>query len=220
MSAAAKPELSSPQIVRDLFASGRRVELKPGDLLFREGEPITEVYCVERGNVVVTRYAENGERQILAFLFPGDFLGVTVGAKYTAGAEAVTDVAVMAVSQSKLQEELATRPAVGAAFAEMTARILENVMDLIFTLGRKNARARLASFLLHLRRRQERLGIAADSIYVPMTRQDVADLLGLTMETVSRSFSQLKAANAIRFHGSDVEVVDLGKLSAEAELKS
>lgn len=220
MSAGPKPELSSPQIVRDLFASGRRIDLAAGGVVFREGEAITDVYCIERGNVVVTRYAENGERQILAFLFPGDFLGITVGVKHNAGAEAVTEVTILAVPQSKLLEELATRPAVGAAFAEMSGRILDNVMDLIFTLGRKNARARVASFLLHLRRRQERLGIATDSIHVPMTRQDVADVLGLTMETVSRSFSQLKAAGAIRFRGSDVEVADLEKLSAAAELKS
>ena len=178
------------------------------------------MFCIDRGNVVVTRYAENGERQILAFLYPGDFLGIIVGARYNAGAEALTDASVLAVPYAKFLEELATRPELGAAFAEMAARILDNALDLIFTLGRKHSRARVASFLLHLRRRQDRLGIATDVIHVPMTRQDVADVLGLTMETVSRSFSQLKSAGAVRLYGTDVEVVDLQKLSAAAELKT
>lgn len=214
------PDLSSPQIVLDLFRSGRRIEISAGSVLFRENQPIADVYCVDRGNVVVARYADNGSRQILAFLFPGDFLGISVGARYNTGAEALTDVAVWAIPQAMLQAELARNPAFGVAFADMTARILDNALDLIFTLGRQKSRARVASFLLKLMRRQERLGASGSPIHMPMTRQDVADVLGLTMETVSRSFSQLKAMGAISFASADVEVVDLGKLTAAAEVKS
>lgn len=213
------PDLSSPQIVLDLFRSGRRIDVGAGAVLFREGETVGDVYCVDRGNVVVARYAENGARQILAFLFPGDFLGITVGAKHNTGAEALTDVSVWAIPQARLLAELSSKPAFGVAFAEMTARILDNALDLIFTLGRQQSRARVASFLLKLQRRQERLGESGQLIHLPMTRQDVADVLGLTMETVSRSFSQLRAMGAVAFKGADVEVTDLAKLIAAAQVK-
>jgi CRP/FNR family transcriptional regulator len=213
------PDLSSPQIVLDLFKGGRHVDFPAGMAVFREGDPVSHVYCVDRGNVVVARYAENGARQILAFLFPGDFLGITVGPRYNTSAEALTAVSAWAIPQSRLLAELSTRPAMGVAFAEMSARILDNALDLIFTLGRKQSRARVASFLLKLLRRQERLGLSQAVVHLPMTRQDVADALGLTMETVSRSFSQLKASGAIRFQATDVEVADLAKLTTAAQFK-
>jgi CRP/FNR family transcriptional regulator len=213
------PQLSSPKAVLDLFALGKKVQFQPGEVLFREGDPVNDVFCVSEGNVVVTRFGENGERQILAFLFPGDFLGMVFAPHHNTGAEAMTSGSVWSLPKSKLQQELATRAELGLAFAEMSSRILNNALDLIFTLGRKNSKARVASFILHLQRRQELLGLEATRVHVPMTRQDIADFLGLTMETVSRSFSQLKAANAIRAeaHG-DVVITDMRVLRSEAEL--
>lgn len=211
------PKLSSPKIVLDLFAEGRRVPFPAGATLFREGDPVGDVYCMDAGRVVVTRYTENGERQILAFLFPGDFLGMSFGPAYSTAAEALTDVTVWALPQARLTAELAARPELGLAFAEMSARILNNVLDLVFTLGRKNSLARVASFLLHLRERQALLGLDTARINVPMTRQDIADFLGLTMETVSRAFTHLKTAGAIRIEGpADVSVTNLAKLRTEA----
>jgi CRP/FNR family transcriptional regulator len=213
------PQLSSPKAVLDLFAQGKKVVFQAGEVLFREGDPVSDVFCVIDGNVVVTRFGENGERQILAFLFPGDFLGMTFTPQHNTGAEAMTSGALWSLPRAKLQQVLATQAELGAAFAEMSSRILNNVLDLVFTLGRKNSKARVASFLLHLQRRQELLGLEATRIHVPMTRQDIADFLGLTMETVSRSFSQLKAAGAIRAeaHG-DVVINDMRALRASAEL--
>lgn len=215
------PQLSSPKLVLDLFAQGKKTAFSAGQILYREGDPVNDVYCVAEGNVVVTRFGENGERQILAFLFPGDFLGMMFAPHHTTGAEAMTAGAVWAVPRARMQQLLAARADLGAAFAEMSTRILNNVLDLVFTLGRKNSRARVASFLLHLRSRQELLGLETDRVHVPMTRQDIADFLGLTMETVSRSFSQLKAAGAIKAeaHG-DVLIADLKALRSAAELAS
>ncbi len=213
------PQLSSPKAVLDLFAQGKKVVFQAGEVLFREGDPVNDVFCVIEGNVVVTRFGENGERQILAFLFSGDFLGMTFTPQHNTGAEAMTGGALWSLPRAKLQHMLATQAELGAAFAEMSSRILNNVLDLVFTLGRKNSKARVASFLLHLQRRQELLGLEATRIHVPMTRQDIADFLGLTMETVSRSFSQLKASGAIRAeaHG-DVVITDMRALRAAAEL--
>jgi CRP/FNR family transcriptional regulator len=216
---AAAPQLSTPQAVLDLFAQGRTARFAAGAALFREGEAVGDVYCLTEGNVVVTRGGRHGERQILAFLFPGDFLGMTFAAQHTTGAEAMTPVTAWALPRARLLEALGTRPELGLAFAEMSARILNNVLDLVFSLGRKNSKARVASFLLHLRQRQDLLGLETERLHVPMTRQDIADFLGLTMETVSRAFSQLKAAGAIRpaAHG-DVVIADVKALRAAADL--
>lgn len=219
MTTPALPQLSSPKAVLDLFTQGKKVVFPAGEVLFREGDPVNEVFCLIEGNVVVTRFGENGGRQILAFLFPGDFLGMTFTPQHNTGAEAMTSGAMWSLPRAKLQQMLTTHAALGAAFAEMSSRILNNVLDLVFTLGRKNSKARVASFLLHLQRRQELLGLDIERVHVPMTRQDIADFLGLTMETVSRSFSQLKAVGAIKAeaHG-DVLISDARALRSAAEL--
>jgi CRP/FNR family transcriptional regulator len=101
----------------------------------------------------------------------------------------------------------------------MATRIINSEMDVIFSLGRKNARARVASFILYLRRRQELLGRPVDPVQLPMTRQDIADFLGLTMETVSRSFSQLRASGCIAADNPpDLHIADLTKLRRAADL--
>ena len=87
------------------------------------------------------------------------------------------------------------------------------------SLGRKNARARVASFILYLRTRQELLGRPTDPVQMPMTRQDVADFLGLTMETVSRSFSQLRTSGCIAADAPpNVHISDLTALRQAADL--
>jgi CRP/FNR family transcriptional regulator len=202
----------------DLFAQGRKASFAAGQALFREGENVSDVFCLTEGNVVVTRSGEGGERQILAFLFPGDFLGLTFAAQHNTGAEAMTPVTAWALPRARLLDLLAGSAELGVAFADMSSRILNNVLDLVFSLGRRGALARVAALLLHLQRRQELLGLESDRLHVPMTRQDIADFLGLTMETVSRAFSQLKAAGAVRpeAHG-DVLITDLKALRAAAQ---
>ena len=219
MATPSAPQLSTPKAVLDLFAQGKKVSFPAGRLLFREGDDVSDVFCLSEGNVVVTRFGENGERQILAFLFPGDFLGMTFTPHHNTGAETLTPVMAWSLSRSRLLELLASRADLGVAFAHMSSLILNNVLDLVFSLGRKNSKARVASFLLHLQRRQELLGLGSKRLHVPMTRHDIADFLGLTMETVSRSFSQLKSTGAIKPepHG-DILIADLKALRAAAEL--
>jgi CRP/FNR family transcriptional regulator len=213
------PQLSSPRIVRELMETGRRARIESGATLFREGDPVTDVFCIAAGNVIVTRHAENGGRQIIAFLFPGDFLGMTFAEAHLTGAEALTNAEVWALPQATLKRGLESRAELGFAFAEMATRIINSEMDVIFTLGRKNARARVASFILYLRGRQELLGRPTDPVQMPMTRQDIADFLGLTMETVSRSFSQLRASGCIAADNPpDVHIADLPALRQAADL--
>jgi CRP/FNR family transcriptional regulator, anaerobic regulatory protein len=213
------PQLSTPKAMLDVFAQGKKVTFPAGRILFREGDQVGDTFCLTEGNVVVTRFGENGERQILAFLYPGDFLGMTFSPQHNTGAEAMTGVTAWALPRARLLELLAARADLGVAFAEMSTRILNNVLDLVFSLGRKNSKARVASFLLHLQRRQELLGLETDLLHVPKTRQDIADFLGLTMETVSRSFSQLRSSGAIKPepHG-DILIKDLKALRAAAQL--
>jgi len=219
MTAPTMPQLSTPQAMLDVFAQGRKASFAAGKTLFREGETVGDVFCLTEGNVVVTRLGQNGERQILAFLFPGDFLGMTFAAQHDTGAEAMTAVTAWALPRARLMDLLAGDAELGVAFAKMSSRILNNVLDLVFSLGRKNSHARVASFLLHLQRRQELLGLETDRLHVPMTRQDIADFLGLTMETVSRAFSQLKATGAIKpeTHG-DILITDIKALRAAAQV--
>jgi len=128
----------------------------------------------------------DGRRQIAAFYFPGELIGPEAGAVQRFAAEALDETVVVAVRLSTL-DAVAGGPELERAIWQATRRELERVQEHLLVLGRKSAAERVASFLLTLARRTPGLHVS-----VPMSRQDIADYLGLTIETVSRGISEFK----------------------------
>jgi CRP/FNR family transcriptional regulator, nitrogen fixation regulation protein len=161
--------------------------------IFGEDEPAEYLYQVVRGAVRTYKLLSDGRRQIGAFYLPGDVFGLEAGVRHRLTAEAVSDSIVLVVKR-KAVIALAARD---ANFAQelwaITARALEQVQGLMLTLGRRTAQERVAGFLLEMAAR----GRDHETVELPMSRQDIADHLGLTIETVSRTISQLEEASAI-----------------------
>ncbi|MDR4307267.1 helix-turn-helix domain-containing protein [Chelatococcus sambhunathii] len=161
--------------------------------IFAEGDDAESFYRVVSGVVRTYKTLSDGRRQIDAFHLPGDFFGLESGDEHRFTAEAVGDVTVTAYRRCAL-EALAmqdTELAKQATAAMM--RALERAQDHMLLLGRKCAVEKVASFLLGLAERMSRSG----DIELPMSRIDVADHLGLTIETVSRSLTHLERAGVI-----------------------
>jgi len=165
--------------------------------IYGEDEPAEYLYKVVSGAVRTYRVLHDGRRQIGAFLLPGDMFGLEAGATHTTSAEAIADSVVLVIKRSAVIA-LAERDAeVARQLWTLTAKELGRAQNHMLVLVR-NAQERIASFLLEMAERAP----GADSVELPMSRQDIADYLGLTIETVSRTLTQLEAAAAIALPSS------------------
>ncbi|TDJ42612.1 MAG: cyclic nucleotide-binding domain-containing protein [Gammaproteobacteria bacterium] len=184
-------------IFLDIFAGAPVRELGPGETLFHAGAAADQVFNIISGTLVVTRIGNDGRRQILSFLFRDNFVGLSATDSYFFTVEAVTAARVACRPRRVLEARLAEDALAERAFLNMVFRVLENSLDLVYSLGQRTAVERLAVFLLYLRNCQRiSTGLPDNApdlltIDLPMSRQDMADFLGLKKETVSRSFTQL-----------------------------
>ena len=181
-----------------LDAIGVIKHLAPHESLVLEGDAADRFHRVLSGTIAGYKAAADGRRQIVAFFFPGDLVGLTVGEHYAYGAEAVDRASVCSVPRARMRELSRQSPALRedllVAFDRETAAAQERLM----WLGRKTARERLACFLLECAHRsgaQEQDG--SQTVPLPMSQLEIGDYLGLASETVSRALAQLARDGAI-----------------------
>jgi len=160
--------------------------------IFGEGETADHVYQVISGSVRTCRTLRDGRRQIDEFHFAGDYFGLEAGNLHRVSAEAMTDTTVRMVRRGALSQLAAQRPEVARVLFRLTVEGLQRSQDHVLMLGRKSARERVVGLLVDL---ADRTG--GDELDIPMSRQDMADYLGLTIETVSRTLTQLQADGVI-----------------------
>jgi CRP-like cAMP-binding protein len=160
--------------------------------IYGENEPAEYLYEVVSGTVRTSKILNDGRRQVGGFYLPGDVFGLEPSTEHAYSAEAITEAKVLVIKRSALAT-LATRDnEVARALWSITARELQRAQDHI-TLLVKTARERVAAFLLEMSERIK----STDGINLPMSRQDIADYLGLTIETVSRTLTSLECSAAI-----------------------
>lgn len=196
----------------------RRASFTPGAPIFDEGEPAAHRFNVISGSVKIYKLMSDGRRQIVGFLFPGDFLGLALADVYAYSAEAITGTELCRFPRKGLESLLNRLPALERRFLGVAMNELATAQDQMLLLGRKSAKEKVASFLLMLSKRAGERGQAKNPIFMPMTRSDLGDYLGLTMETVSRTISQLKAARLISLQaGHKLRLEDPDALQDMAE---
>lgn len=163
--------------------------------IYGEGEPSEYVYQVIRGAVRTYKLLNDGRRQIGAFLLPGDVFGLDSGSAHRLTAEAIVDTTVRLVKRHNLEAAAGSNVKVAHNLWTMTASELRHAEDHMLLLGRKTAMEKVATFLLEMDRRLAKAGMMA----LPMCRRDIGDYLGLTLETVSRTLSQLSDQGVLVF---------------------
>jgi CRP/FNR family transcriptional regulator, nitrogen fixation regulation protein len=160
--------------------------------IFGENEPADYLYKVVSGAVRTYRVLSDGRRQVGGFYMPGDIFGLEFSGEHTFSAEAMTDTRVLVVKRSVLDALARRDAAVAQQLFALSGRELRRVQERVLLLI-KSARERVASFLVEM---AERVSVG-NAIELPMSRQDIADYLGLTIETVSRTFTSLESCAAI-----------------------
>lgn len=196
-------------------AALRRVEAK--EFVFVEGDPTTHVFRVETGAVALYKVLVNGRRQIVGFAYPGDLIGLGAQGEHMMNAQAIRPTRLRCLGLAALHRSAASDPTLGFKLYETVARELAATRDLMLTTGQRSAVERVVSFLLAFSRRSERNGQNPCDFELPMSRADIGDFLGLTIETVSRTFTKLKTMGLIELPQTNrVKLIDLDQLESLA----
>ena len=170
--------------------------------IFGENEPAEYLYKVVSGSVRTYKILNDGRRQVSGFYLPGDIFGLEFADEHTLSAEAVSDAKVLVVKRSALDALAGRDASVARQLFALTGHELHRVQDRILLLI-KNARERVSTFLLEMAERASE----NNTIELPMSRQDIADYLGLTIETVSRTLTSLETTSTIEVSASSRRIV-------------
>lgn len=173
-----------------LAAIGSIQSRDPGETVFAEGDDAESVYEVIRGMVRLYKLLPDGRRQITGFLTAGQLLGLAPEGICVYSAEAITPVTLCRYKRSSFERLIDEVPGFARRLLTVTSHELNAAQDQMLLLGRKSATEKVASFLLMMAGRD--VDAAHDEVQVPMTRNDIADYLGLTIETVSRTLTRFR----------------------------
>lgn len=209
--------------IKALNAIGRRRNLTPGESLMWEGEDSVLVANVIEGVLKLSTGTEDGREQIVGVVYPSDFIGRPFGSTSGHGVTALTDARVCVFSRKDFDAFAREHPALEHKLLQRTLAELDRTRRWMLLLGRKSAGEKVASFLLEMSERLVQPGcldspdVPLRRFALPFSRQQVADVLGLTIETVSRQFTRLKADGIIDLPSRrEVVILDRGGLEAEA----
>ncbi|MGD0719914.1 MAG: helix-turn-helix domain-containing protein [Roseiarcus sp.] len=173
--------------LRDLFRGQPSDLYSAGEAVFWEGDEAGHIFDVLEGVLRVYRILPDGRRAIMGFIYPGDVLGVSFQSRYLFTAEAVTDVRVRRFARTRFFALVNDTPELRPQLIAILCDEMSAAQDQMLLLGRKSAEERVVSFLLAVNRKN---GVG-NTIDLPMSRLDIADYLGLTIETVSRMLTGL-----------------------------
>jgi len=195
---------------------------QPGQAVFYQGNPCLGVFCIESGTVAVRKTDPHGNSVIVRLAHGGETLGYRAffaGVPYRAGADALTAARICFVEKSTVRTLLDHQPAVAQAFLRHMARDLEDAEEARLKAASLSARAQLAGLLLVLKQRfgtMTRDGTLI--IELPLSRQDLAAVIGARPETIARAVRSLEQSNVAQFKGRSVVIPDLDALMDEADL--
>jgi CRP/FNR family transcriptional regulator len=188
---------------------------KSGDSIFAEGDTADAIYEVISGTLRLYKLLPDGRRQVVGFPSNGHLLGVAPNGTHAYSADALTDVVLCRYPRASFHRLMESLPGLAQRLWAVTADELQFAQDQVLLLGRKSALEKIVSFLLRLAVQQ---GSGGRTVALAMTRGDMADYLGLTIETVSRTLSKLKAGRLIALRGLDaVELLKPERLREIAE---
>lgn len=193
----------------------------PGATIASAGEPFTHLSSLVTGCATMSRTLEDGRRQSVGLLLPADFIGRPGRAVSLFDIEAVSEVTLCRFERQQFERLVRDTPHIASRLLSMTLDELDVARGMAVTLGRMTAREKIVSFLVSLARRQAAVTIHEPrempiALHLPLSRQAIADHLGLTIETVSRQLTQLRKAGLIALGDSrDITIPDFERLQLE-----
>jgi CRP/FNR family transcriptional regulator len=193
----------------DIIQRGK--PLQKGEHLYREGDDFHSVYVVRSGTLKAYRNTDDGREQVTGFYFPGEILGMD-GISHNVHASSARTLETSAICEipfASLEKLSALMPQLNRYFFKLMSReIIEDQM-LITLLSKNSADERVAALLLSISTRNARRKLSATQFRLPMSRVDIGNYLGLTVETVSRVFSRMQKLDMLRVDNKEIEILDV-----------
>jgi len=188
------------------------------EYIFCEGDAKTHLYEVKTGAVCISKISIDGSRQVIKFALSGDVIGLGSQENYDTYAQATTLTKLKALSYASLRRIIQEDTTFSMKLWEMMTEELTATRNLVVTVGQRSAPQRIATFLLNMQERNRRQNLDSNTIVLLMTRSDIADYLGLTIETVSRTLTKFKLQKIIDIvENRHVTILNFDKLEDLAE---
>lgn len=200
--------------IGDLERIAEQQSFQAKQTLFMSGDAAAAVYSITAGTVRLQRDLSDGRRQVIGFAIPGDFIGLAMEDSFSFSADTLTDVSVCAFDRARFTDLMSKRPPLMGRLHQVASHELGFAQEHMVILGRRRAEERVAAFLIRWRERLEKVSGRSATIQLPMGRQDIADYLGLTIETVSRIFARLMRERILLDVPQGVRVLDDQRLLA------
>jgi CRP/FNR family transcriptional regulator len=169
-----------------------------GHTIFSEGERADSAFGLSQGVVRLYKSPPDGRRQVVAFALPGDFLAMPLADRFSFSADAIGEVSVCRFPGEELKCLIQSSASIMRLLIEFATRELQTAQDQLSLLGNGSAEEKVAVFLVNWCDRMARVSSISQAVPLPMRRQDIADFLGLKLETVSRTLAKLEQRNVIR----------------------
>ena len=190
--------------------------LDRGDILFRQGDPFTALHVVRSGSLKTFVESADGEVQILGFHLPGDIMGVggLTGGRYPCSAEALERSNICELPYTQMQAASAAVPGLQDQLIRVISQDIVVKQEHMVMMGKRNAQRQVATFIRRLADRYGRLSRDSQALILPMSRADIANYLGLVLETVSRLFSRMEADGILAVNRKSVHILRRDLLDA------
>ncbi|MEH6495909.1 MAG: cyclic nucleotide-binding domain-containing protein [Pseudomonas marincola] len=196
---------------------------QPGQMLFNDGDEAACFFTVVSGEVRLSRMLDDGRRQITGFKSVGDFVGLTTNGLYSADAEAIDDVVVCQFTVPVFEKTIENFAAVQSRLMEMMQKEIIDMQNHMLLLGRKTPVEKIANFLVERVQKNTVQSEVSENnntaeVLLPMSRTDIADFLGLTIETVSRTITKLRKLDVIELKSfQHIVILDFAELQFLAD---
>lgn len=185
-----------------------------GEHLYRSGDPFKALFAVRSGSVKSYLIDDEGVEQVTGFYLPGEVLGFDgiADSVHSCNTVALETSSVCEMPFDRLEELTLAIPGLQHHFFQLMGRQIETDHQIMLTLSKKNAEGRIATLLLSLSRRYGRRNLSRSAMRLPMSRMDIGNFLGLTIETVSRTFSRLNKEGIVSVDGREIVINDHERL--------
>jgi len=187
----------APDELDALATIGFEVRYTAKQPIFFEGDEAKSFFTVKNGVAAVSKSLADGRRQVTGFLYPADLCGLATDGRYANSVEAITNLTLYCFARRQSEGVLDRFPKLERRLLGQASNELAAAQEQIVLLGRKTATEKVASFLLMISEHHRRNGQSDNPVWLPMTRRDIGDYLGLTIETTSRMFTELQRLGAI-----------------------
>lgn len=195
--------------------------LQRGEHLYHEGEPFKSLYAVRSGSMKVFSIDDEGDEQVIAFYLPGEILGMDAidTGRHISTAKAMETSSVCEIPYDSMEDLSAEIRNLQVHMYKLLSREIRIDQELQMLLAKKTAEEKISAFLMNLSVRYEQRHLSSTRFRLPMARSDIANYLGLAVETVSRIFTRLQTAGVLKVEGKEVEILNRKYLCGISHLK-